>query len=187
MSPRAWKILSAIVAGVILAPSAAGAGVEEDNALAAFEGVCLDNLSDPAKAARIAIVAGLVEISEPQRSAIMDDVPGRAWISTTIGARQFLKLGDSGACGITAPYADGKEVLGLFAQHSRSRLAKTEQIGSETQSIFAVTHPDPRGGPDGHAIVMIQSSSLKTVMGASLTSLPEALARAAGISEQQWP
>jgi hypothetical protein len=187
MSPRHWKIVSALALSCCFTPVAAEAGPEEDNALAAFEAACLDNINDPSRAARMAVAAGLKEVPEPQRSAIMDDKPGRAWINVAAGSRQFLKLGDNGACGIAAPYANGREVLALFTRHSRSRLVKTEQIGSETQSIFAVTHRDPRGGADGHAIVMIQSSSLQSVISASLTSLPESVARAGGISEQNWP
>jgi hypothetical protein len=186
MSPRSWKIASALALSCFT-PVPAEAGPEEDNALAAFEAACLDNINDPSRTARMAVAAGLMEVPEPQRSAIMDDKPGHAWINVAAGSRQFLKLGDNGACAIAAPYANGREVLALFTRHSRSRLVKTEQIGSETQSIFVVTHPDPRGGADGHAIVMIQSSSLQSVISVSLTSLPEAVARAGGISEQNWP
>lgn len=188
MSPRSWKIVYAVALSFCCFTSVpAEAGPEEDNALAAFEAACLDNINDPSRTVRMAVAAGLMEVPEPQRSAIMDDKAGRAWINVAAGSKQFLKLSNNGACGIAAPYADGRQVLALFTRHSRSRLIKTEQIGSETQSIFAVTHPDPRGGADGHAIVMIQSSSLQSVMSASLTSLPEAVARAGGISEQKWP
>jgi hypothetical protein len=188
MSSRVSKILSAVVLSTCCAASpSARAGAEEDNALAAFEGACLDNLSNPAQAAQIATAGGLIEVQEPQRSVLLDGKSGRVWFSNASGARQFLKLADNGACSISAPYADDRTTLELFKKHSRNRLVKTENIGSEVQSIFVVTHPDPRGGADGHAIVTVQTSALKTCFGVSLTSLPESVARAGGISEQKWP
>jgi hypothetical protein len=84
-------------------------------------------------------------------------------------------------------------VIGAFESYcldklSRSRLLSTEKVGSETQSIFAVTHPDPRGAADGHAKVMAASSELPSVAGAGLTSIPEKAAKAGGINVPQvWP
>src|ERR1700761_4102902 len=59
--------------------------------------------------------------------------------------------------------------------------------GSETQAIFALTHPDRRGVDDGHAIVMVQSSELQSG-GAATTSVPEKSAKAAGLTVPSvWP
>jgi hypothetical protein len=84
---------------------------------------------------------------------------------------------------IASPFANGNVTQKL----SRNRLLSTERAGSETQLIFAVTHPDPRGAADGHAIVMLASSELQSVSGAALTPVPEAVAKSAGITVPVWP
>jgi hypothetical protein len=63
MSPRYWKIVSAVALSCFT-PVAAEAGPEEDNALAAFEAACLDNINDPSRAVRMAVAAGLKEVPE---------------------------------------------------------------------------------------------------------------------------
>jgi len=62
MPPRYWKIVSAIALSCCFTPVAAEAGPEEDNALAAFEAACLDNINDPSRAMRMAVAAGLKEV-----------------------------------------------------------------------------------------------------------------------------
>jgi hypothetical protein len=87
----------------------------------------------------------------------MDDHPGLAWMSSGENKNYFVKLSTDGVCSISAPYADGNAVRQLFEKLSRSKLLSTENVGSETQIIFAVTHPGWRGAEDGHAIVMVQA------------------------------
>ena len=114
----------------------------------------------------------------------MADQPGRAWISSGENQKYFIKLSTDGVCSISSPFADGNAVRQLFERLSRSKLLSTENAGSETQTIFAVTHPDPRGANDGRAIVMVQSSELQSG-GAGLTSVPEKVAKAAGLNVPQ--
>jgi hypothetical protein len=40
---------------------------------------------------------------------------------------------------------------------------------------------------DGHAIVVLASSELQSVGGAALTSVPEAVAKSAGVTVPVWP
>jgi hypothetical protein len=167
------------------APSVAGP--VEDNVIGAFETYCLDNLNAPDKAIRLADALGLTEIVEPNLSILMADHPGRAWASFGDNQKYFIKLSDDGVCSIASPIADGDLVRPLFVKLSRNKLLSTEKAGSETQSIFAVTQPDPRGADDGHAIVMLASSELHNVGGAALTSVPEKVAKAAGMTIPLWP
>jgi hypothetical protein len=88
---------------------------------------------------------------------------------------------------IASSFANGNVTQSLFVKLSRNRLLSTERAGSETQLIFAVTHPDPRGAADGHAIVMLASSELQSVGGAALKSVPEVVAKSAGITVPVWP
>jgi len=141
----------------------------------------------PDRAVRLIDALGLAEIPEPDRAILMTDHPGRAWASFGENQKYFIKLSDEGVCSIASPVANGSLVLQLFAKLSRNSPLSTERVGSETQSIFAVTHPDPRGGPDGHAIVMAASSELPSVAGAALTSVPERAAKAAGMTIPLWP
>jgi hypothetical protein len=164
------------------------AGPAEDNVIGAFESYCLDNLNAPDRAIRMIDAVDLAEVREPQLAVVMADHPGRAWANFGENQRYFIKLSDVGVCSIASPVADGDVVRQLFVKLSRNRLLATERIGSETQSIFAITHPDPRGTVDGHAIVMAASSELQSVAGAVLTSLPEKAAKAGGINVPQvWP
>jgi hypothetical protein len=164
------------------------AGPAEDNVIGAFESYCLDNLNAPDRAIRMIEALGLTEIQEPQRAVLMADHPGRAWASFAKDQKYFIKLSDEGVCSIASPVADGGLVQQLFVKLSRSRLLANEKIGSETQIIFAVTHPDPQGAGDGHAIVMVTSSDLPSVGGAALTSVPENAAKAAGLNVPRvWP
>jgi hypothetical protein len=168
------------------APSAAGPA--EDNVIGAFESYCLDNLNAPDRATRMIAAVGLAEVQEPHRAILMADHPGRAWASLAENQKYFIKLSDDGVCSIASPVADGNLVRQLFVRLSRNKLLTTETVGSETQSIFAVTHPDPRGADDGHAIVMVASSDLPSVGGAALTSVPEKAAKSAGINVPLvWP
>jgi hypothetical protein len=164
-----------------------GAGPADDNVIGAFESYCLDNLNAPDRAIRLVDALGLAEIPEPHRSILMADHPGRAWASFGENQRYFIKLSIDGVCSISSPFADGNVVRQLFEKLSRNKLLSTERVGSETQSIFAVTHPDPRGEDDGHAIVMVASSELPSVGGAALTSVPEKAAKAAGMNIPVWP
>jgi hypothetical protein len=167
-------------------PSAAGPA--DDNVIGAFESYCLDNLNMPDVAIKLLDALGLAEIPEPQRAILMADHPGRAWASFGENQKYFIKLSTDGVCSISSPFADGTLVRQLFVKLSRNNLLSTETVGSETQTIFALTHPDPRGAADGHAIVMVASSDLPSVAGASLTSVPEKIAKAGGISVPQvWP
>jgi hypothetical protein len=177
-------------AGLVLvyccAPSIAGPA--EDNVIGAFESYCLGNLNTPERAIGMIAAIGLAEVREPQLAMVMNDHPGRAWASFGENQRYFIKLADTGVCSVASPVADGGLVRQLLVKLSRNRLLATEKIGSETQSIFAVTHPDPRGAADGHGIVMAASSELPSVVGAVLTSIPEKAARAGGINVPQvWP
>jgi len=186
----ATKTIRLVSAGLALVfrcePSAAGPA--EDNVIGAFESYCLDNLNAPNRAARMIAAVGLAEVQEPHRAILMADHLGRVWASFTENQRYIVKLSDSGVCSIASPVADGGLLKQHFVKFSRNRLLANETIGSETQSIFAVTHPDPRGGADGHAIVMVASSELPSVAGAVLTSIPEKAAKAGGINVPQvWP
>jgi hypothetical protein len=163
------------------------AGPSEDNVIGAFESYCLDNLNAPDRAIKLIDALGLPKIPEPDRAILMNDHPGRAWISSGENQNYFIKLSTDGVCSISSPFANGSAVRQLFERFSRSKLLSTENVGSETQIIFAVTHPDPRGADDGHAIVMVQSSELQSG-GAGLTSVPEKAAKAAGLNiPQVWP
>ena len=163
------------------------AGPAEDNVIGAFESFCLDNLNAPDRAIRLIDALGLPKIPEPDRAILMDDHPGRAWISSGENQKYFIKLSTDGVCSISSPFADGNAVRQLFERLSRSKRLSTQNAGSETQTIFAVTHPDPRGADDGHSIVMVQSSELQSG-GAGLTSVPENAAKAAGLNVPQvWP
>jgi hypothetical protein len=134
---------AAAVFGCAASPSAR-AGAEEDHAIAAFEGACLDNLSNPARAAQLATAGGLIEVPEPQRSILLDGKLGRVWFSNASGARQFLKLADNGVCSISAPYADDRATLELFKKHSRNRLSDD---GAE-RDCRADTSQGHAGDPD---------------------------------------
>ncbi|SHH32173.1 hypothetical protein [Bradyrhizobium erythrophlei] len=101
--------------------------------------------------------------------------------------KYFIELSTSGVCSISSPVADGNAIRELFERLSRNKLLSTEKVGSETQTIFAVTHPDRRGADNGHAIVLVVSSALQSG-GAGLTSVPEKAAEAEGITVPQvWP
>lgn len=164
------------------------AGPVEDNLIGAFETYCLNNLTAPDRAIKMIDALGLAEVPEPHRSVILADRPGRAWASFAENQRYFVKLSSDGVCSIQSPVANGDLVLQMFVRLSRNRLLTSEKIGSETQHIFAVTHPDPRGAADGHAIVMASSSVLQSVAGAALSSVPEKVAIAGGINVPKvWP
>jgi hypothetical protein len=186
----ATKTIRFVWAGLALVycctPSAAGTA--EDNVIGAFESYCLDNLNAPDRAIRMIDALGLTEIQDPDRAILMADHPGRAWASFAENQKYFIKLSNDGVCSIASPVADGSLVRQLLVKLSRNKLLSTDKIGSETQSIFAVTHPDPRGAADGHAIVMAASSELQSAAGAALTSIPEKAAKAGGINVPQvWP
>jgi hypothetical protein len=154
----AWASLALLYCG-----SESVAGPAEDNVIGAFESYCLDNLNAPDRAIRMIDALGLYEIKEPDRAILMADHLGRAWASFAENQKYFIKLSNDGVCSIASPVADGSVVRQLLIKLSRNRLLSTEKIGSETQSIFAVTHPDPRGAADGHAIVMAASSELQSL------------------------
>jgi hypothetical protein len=181
-------ICSASAALVLVCWSAqSAAGPAEDNVIGAFESFCLDNLNMPERTIRLIDALGLPKIAEPDRAILMDDHPGWAWISSGENKKYFIKLSTEGVCYISSPFADGNAVRKLFEKLSRSKVLSTESVGSETQTIFAVTHPDRRGSDDGHAIVMVQSSELQSG-GAGLTSVPEKAAKAEGLTVPQvWP
>ena len=187
MSTQIVRLVCAALALVqCCKPSAAGPA--EDNAIGAFERYCLDHLNAPDKAIGLIEGLGFPEIPEPQPAIPMADHPGRAWASFGENQRYFIKLSTDGVCSISSPFADGNVVRQLFERLSRNSILSTERVGSETQSIFAVTHPDPRGGADGHAIVMVASFELPSAAGAGLTSIPEKAAKAGGINVPRvWP
>jgi hypothetical protein len=167
------------------APSAAGPA--EDNVIGAFESFCLDNLNAPDRAVRLIESLGLPKIPEAERAILMDDHPGSAWISSEENKKYFIKLSTDGICAISSPFANGSAVKELFEKFSRSKLLSKENIGSETQTIFALTHPDRRGVDEGHAIIIVQSSELQSG-GAGMTSVPEKVAKTAGLNvPQRWP
>jgi hypothetical protein len=178
----AWTVLASVF---WFAPSVAGP--VEDNVIGAFERYCLDNLNAPERTLRLVTALGLTEIDEPNRSIIMADHPGRAWASFRENQKYFIKLTNDGVCSVASPVADGNLVRPLFVKLSRNKLLSTEKVGSETQSIFAVTYSDPRGAADGHAIVMLASSELQSAGSAALTSVPENVAKAAGMTIPVWP
>ena len=188
MSPTKTLRFASVAISLACWSAASRAGPVEENVIGAFESYCLDNLNAPDRAMRMTDALGLTEIQEPHRAILMADHPGRAWASFAKDQKYFIKLSDEGVCSISSPVADGNLVRQLFVKLSRSRLLSTEKIGSETQSIFAVTHPEPRGAADGHAIVVGTSSELPSVAGAGLTSIPEKAAKAGGINVPQvWP
>ena len=60
-------------------------------------------------------------------------------------------------------------------------------MGSQEQITYAVKFPDPRGGNDIHAIVMVTLSMLESVKGIFLNSIPEKALPSIGISAPKWP
>jgi hypothetical protein len=171
----------------VLGSEPSAAGPAEDNVIGAFESFCLDNLNAPDRATRLIDALRRPQIPEPERAILMADHPGRAWMSSGENQRYFIKLSTDGVCSISSPFADGNAFRQIFERHPRNKALSTESVGSETQTIFAVTHPDPRGADDGHAIVMVQSSELRSG-GAGLTSVPEKAAKAGGLTvPKDWP
>jgi hypothetical protein len=188
MTPKAWcRVTAAIALALLCGTAQSAAGPIEDNVIGAFESYCLDNLNEPDRAIRLIGALGLIEITEPNLSLIMADHPGRAWANFGESQKYFIKLSTEGVCSIASPVADGNLVRPLFVKLSRNKLLSTESAGSETQTIFAVTHPDPRGAANGHAIVMIASSELQSAPSSALTSVPEIVAKAAGMTIPVWP
>ena len=187
-SKKAWRAVMAWNALALLCGAAQSvAGPVEDNVISAFESFCLDNLDAPNITTKLAEALHLTQIAEPDLSIIMGDHPGRAWSSFSENQKYFIKFSNDGICSISSPVADGTLVRTLFVKLSRNKLLSSENVGSETQSIFAVTYPDPRDASDGHAIVMVKSSELQSVGGAALTSVPEKTAKAGGMTIPVWP
>ena len=81
----------------------------------------------------------------------------------------------------------GATTLDLLLQNSRIAQLDTERVGSEIQSVYAITRPDRFGKADIHALVLITTSNLQSVDGIQLTAIPESLARKQGTTIPDWP
>jgi hypothetical protein len=184
MIARAAQIAVCLVG--IAAPAAASN--QEEAAYANFEAFCLDHLTSQQDIARVAGGVGLRQIPDNLKFPIFGDHPGTAWMSPTGEVRFMLALFENGACGISAIDADGDGVMEVLQKNSRNLKIATDRIGSEIDTMFALTYPDRDGGPDKHALVIIQTSSLKTIgAGTRITAFSEDAAKKAGIPVPEWP
>lgn len=163
------------------------AGPEEETILATFESLCLEQINDPGSIATIAPRMGLVAVPDDKKVEFLGSQPGRAWISLNKTNRYILTITDEGSCGLSAPYVSGATTLDLLLQNSRIAQLDTERVGSEIQSVYAITRPDRFGKADIHALVLITTSNLQSVDGIQLTAIPETLARKQGTIIRAWP
>jgi hypothetical protein len=163
------------------------AGPEEETILATFEALCLEHINDPGSIATITPRMGLIAVPDDKKVEFLGSQPGRAWINLDRTNRYILTITDEGSCGVSAPYVSGATTLALLLQNSRGTQLDTERIGSEIQSVYAITRPDRFGKADIHALVLITTSNLQSVDGIQLTAIPESLARKQGTTIPDWP
>jgi hypothetical protein len=177
----AIALVSAAMNGV------AFAGPEEETVLATFESLCLEQINDPEAIATTAPRMGLVAVPDDKKVEFLGNQPGRAWINLNKTERYILTITDEGSCGLSAPYVSGATTLDLLFHNSRIAQLDTERVGSEIQSVYAITRPDRFGKADIHALVLVTTSNLQSVDGIQLTAIPETLARKQGTIIRAWP
>jgi hypothetical protein len=166
----------------------AHAGNEEEAAYANFEALCLDHLTTQQDIARTAGAVGLRQIPDELKFPIFGDRSGTAWNSVGNKNRFMLALFENGACGVSAIDADGDGVIEVLRANSRNQQLARDKVGSEIDTMFALTYPDRNGGPDKHALVVVQTSGLKTIgAGTRLTAFSEEAAKKSGLPIPEWP
>jgi hypothetical protein len=183
------RILGIVVLGAALggcASSAARAGAPEEIAYSSFEALCLAHLEKPADIARLA-GSLLQPVPESMLFPIFGDSPGQAWFSFK-DVRIMVALFESGACGLSAPDVDGDAVMQVFQANSKNRQIARDEVGTELETMFAVTYPDRGGGDDRHALIMFQTSKLKNSgAGMRITGFSEEVAKKMGLTIPPWP
>lgn len=166
---------------------AANAGPVEDDAYAAFETFCLSHLNQIDAVPALFEQIGILPLTDKQAKPFLAPQTGKAWLYRSKHARHVVMITDQGICSVTSPEAKGKIVRMLFEDNTQHTKLNSESMGSQTQDVYALTFPDPAGAKDGHAIVMITTSKLKSVDGVFLNALPENIIRQAGMSVPKWP
>lgn len=166
---------------------AARAGASEEIAYSSFEALCLAHLEKPADIARMANSLGLQAVPESMRFPIFGDSPGQAWFSFK-DVHIMVAVFESGACGLSAPDVDGDAVMEIFRANSKNRQLAKDEVGTELETMFAVTYPDRGGGADRHALIMFQTSKLKNSgAGMRITGFSEEVAKKTGLTVLPWP
>jgi hypothetical protein len=181
-----WRALAAL--GIAcLASSPNFAGPTEDSAVGAFDFFCLGHLDDLAVIGPLLGDVGALKLDAQTARPFLAGHQGHAWMMKDQAARLLVTVTNDGSCGTYGPDAAAPDAERLFIANSRSRLLRSEPIGTEDQSFYAVTHSHPKGRADIHAVVVVGKSRLASVQGVWFTAIPEKLLAREGIRVPTWP
>jgi hypothetical protein len=186
VSPRSLVRL-VIAVPAWCSPGGSLAGPAEDEVHAAFEWFCLSHLGRTEAIPALFEQIGVAPLPQDIAKPLVAPQEGDVWLMNGEHSRFLVSLTEEGVCSVTGPDVRAETSIELFEANIRHRRLGTERIGSQIQDVFAVTFPDPAGGPDGHAIVMLTRSNLASIAGVILNALPEQLARKEEITIPEWP
>lgn len=162
----------------------ANAGPAEDEVFASFETYCIAHLNQSEKIPELLKQVGSVPMSEDMAKGFLGPQKGSAWFHKTKSAHLSIVLTDEGVCTISSPDVNGKIVKSLFEEHSKIKMLRTENVGSQKQEFYSLTLADQYGGADINALVMIATSNLQSVGGVFLNAIPERAISAQGTNTE---
>jgi hypothetical protein len=173
--PGTMRLLAALIFAFAIGPTVAVAGPTEDSVFAAFEAICIWPINKPLQIVGMLEDIGATPLEAQAATPFLAGESGRVWIMRDTHARVVITLTSEGVCSVFGPEAASDAVEGLVQQHFRSMKLKTEKVGSEVITVFAVTHSDPNDNVI-HVLVDIKKSALASVAGTWLTAMPERVA-----------
>jgi len=158
-----------------------------------FEMFCIDQLNTQENIPKLLSMLGKTPLPEEKARGFLFPQKGLVWtVSSKKGKnateRISLILSDTGSCTVGATGTDGEMIKTTFEKMIRHRLLDTDDIGSHTQYIYAITQPSLLGDEDIHGVVLITLSKLNNLKdGIFLNAVPERTMRKERMSVPKWP
>jgi hypothetical protein len=131
------------------------------------------------------MLVAFLPLSTAEATPFLAGHSGSVWMGKTKNTRLLVATMEGTACSLFAPDADAYVTEGVFTKNTVSREMHSEQIGSETERMFAVSQRDPDGGADLHVVVMLKYSLLQSVSGVEMTAMPAS--QFPGVEKYDWP
>ena len=176
-----------VVIAFIISSAVAMAGPLEDETLAAFEAYCVENINQQSTVPALLSKQGVQPLDSRMAGGLLNGQSGKAWLLNQTSSKMFLALTDRGVCTIYSRDANPAELRKLFIGTFRSKVLRSESVGSQTEEWFLVTQVNRNGGDDIHLLVITNASNLASMPGMILNGFPASLANELGLSITEWP
>lgn len=181
------RTFTAIVAAILLAffitSESVSAMSSGEDAFVTFETLCLSDVVagiDPEKSLE---TLGAKQLSDSENAELFGPQTGKGYLLAAETGTHLVFFVEHGACSLFNKQANPGEITSLFVSTIKNRLLDSQDEGSDTLRLYAVTYTG--ASQTIHGIVAITFNPTKN--GARLSFVPEVFMRASGLTIPPWP